>query len=276
MNHLTTRRNFVGGIAGILAAQSAPGVMIGLRGSMMVKRGELTAKSYVQDGLIAMWDGIENAGWGTHSKDTNDFLELVSGDSCTVASWCGAYRETETPAYSVTNKGLRSNATDLDIGVAFPFIYSTKLGTSWNARCTLTIEFCRYIHSFSDPSPERRGIVTSGPATTSRGGDISTTANTRGLMVMYSGQWTAGYETEGLSRMSVASTPSDGRWTMINGSLVETTGVVYAQFSAEYLGFGTSGYDATLHCLRYYNRALSEEEMIHNQGIDAERFGLTT
>lgn len=23
-----------------------------------------TAKDYVQDGLVAMWDGIENAGWG--------------------------------------------------------------------------------------------------------------------------------------------------------------------------------------------------------------------
>ena len=35
-----------------------------------------TAKDYVQDGLIAMWDGIENAGWGIHSSDMilNDLL----------------------------------------------------------------------------------------------------------------------------------------------------------------------------------------------------------
>ena len=28
--------------------------------------GPITIKSYVQDGLVAMWDGIENGGYGIH------------------------------------------------------------------------------------------------------------------------------------------------------------------------------------------------------------------
>jgi hypothetical protein len=40
------------------------------------KRG-LSAKDYIQDGLIAMWDGIENAGWGVHDPSTTVWKDLV-------------------------------------------------------------------------------------------------------------------------------------------------------------------------------------------------------
>lgn len=36
-----------------------------------------TAKDYVQDGLIAMWDGIENAGWGQHNPNATVWKDLV-------------------------------------------------------------------------------------------------------------------------------------------------------------------------------------------------------
>ena len=40
--------------------------------------GELpTAKDYVQDGLIAMWDGIENAGWGVHDPSATVWKDLI-------------------------------------------------------------------------------------------------------------------------------------------------------------------------------------------------------
>ena len=43
------------------------------------KRG-LTALSYVQDGLVALYDGIENAGVGQHSENTKTWVNLV-GDA---------------------------------------------------------------------------------------------------------------------------------------------------------------------------------------------------
>lgn len=46
--------------------------------------GKLTAKSYVQDGLIAMWDGIENAGWGVHDPNATTWKNLVTGVDSTV------------------------------------------------------------------------------------------------------------------------------------------------------------------------------------------------
>lgn len=36
-----------------------------------------TAVDYVQDGLVSMWDGIENAGWGLHDDFTETWVNLV-------------------------------------------------------------------------------------------------------------------------------------------------------------------------------------------------------
>ena len=37
----------------------------------------VTARSYVQDGLVAMWDGIENAGWGVHDNNAAVWKDLI-------------------------------------------------------------------------------------------------------------------------------------------------------------------------------------------------------
>lgn len=38
----------------------------------------LSAKDYIQDGLVAMWDGIENAGWGVHDANATVWTELIT------------------------------------------------------------------------------------------------------------------------------------------------------------------------------------------------------
>ena len=35
----------------------------------------------MQDGLISMWDGIENVGWGQHEDNPDVFVDLVGSDS---------------------------------------------------------------------------------------------------------------------------------------------------------------------------------------------------
>lgn len=45
-----------------------------------------SARAYVQDGLIAMWDGIENAGWGVHADLSDTWMDLVGGYNLTNAS----------------------------------------------------------------------------------------------------------------------------------------------------------------------------------------------
>ena len=47
------------------------------------KQAPITAASYVQTGLIAMWDGIENAGWGTHDPTATTWADLTGNYDAT-------------------------------------------------------------------------------------------------------------------------------------------------------------------------------------------------
>jgi hypothetical protein len=49
----------------------------------------LSAKDYIQDGLVAMWDGIENAGWGEHDPYAAEIADL-SGNGHTL-KFSGTY-----------------------------------------------------------------------------------------------------------------------------------------------------------------------------------------
>ena len=51
-------------------------MLIGLRNAMMAGDEGLSAKSYAQNGLVAMWDGIENAGWGRHDATAEEWVDL--------------------------------------------------------------------------------------------------------------------------------------------------------------------------------------------------------
>lgn len=45
----------------------------------MSESEEYSASSYVQDGLVAIWDGLENAGWESHVDHTNEWADLING-----------------------------------------------------------------------------------------------------------------------------------------------------------------------------------------------------
>ena len=56
--------------------------MLGARTSAWARAGGVvpTARDYVQDGLVAMWDGIENAGWGVHDPNATVWKDLVGSN----------------------------------------------------------------------------------------------------------------------------------------------------------------------------------------------------
>ena len=73
-------------------------MMLGARTGAWAKSGGgvPTAKDYVQNGLVAMWDGIENARWGVHDASATEWKSLIGGpnfkncsfssDTCSVTS----------------------------------------------------------------------------------------------------------------------------------------------------------------------------------------------
>ena len=56
-------------------------MMLGARTGAWAKSGGgvPTARDYVQDGLVAMWDGVENAGWGVHDPSAMTWKDLAGG-----------------------------------------------------------------------------------------------------------------------------------------------------------------------------------------------------
>ena len=49
-----------------------------------MKHSDYTAADYIQDGLIAMWDGIENAGYGVHDPNTTIWYDLIGQNHLTM------------------------------------------------------------------------------------------------------------------------------------------------------------------------------------------------
>lgn len=45
-----------------------------------------TAKDYIQNGLVAMWDGIENVGWGQHDSNATVWKDLVGESDGTLSN----------------------------------------------------------------------------------------------------------------------------------------------------------------------------------------------
>ena len=71
-------------VASALAAFAAAALPLGFRLTAQhaaAANAVPTARSYVQDGLVAMWDGIENAGWGVHDNNATNWVDLVGGAS---------------------------------------------------------------------------------------------------------------------------------------------------------------------------------------------------
>ena len=66
-------------------------MMLGARTSAWARAGGVvpTARDYVQDGLVAMWDGIENAGWGVHDPNATVWKDLSGNNNNIIvpASW---------------------------------------------------------------------------------------------------------------------------------------------------------------------------------------------
>lgn len=62
-------------------------MLIAARESFAARRK--TARDYVQNGLVAMWDGIENAGWGVHNASATTWKDLIGSRDASVVNGGG-------------------------------------------------------------------------------------------------------------------------------------------------------------------------------------------
>jgi len=202
----------------------------------------LTAQDYVQDGLIAHWDGIENAGYGQHDAQATIWKNLVAGGlDLTLqngAQWVSC-------ALQGNGKLVASNAATLDYQTIEIVFVNEKTGANaW---------------LFSN-GVSKYAVLASNRVQWN---------NNRGIR-------TFNFNTTGIHSLTWVNDKSayiDGAATTY-GDYSDTWG---AGNSGVHLGARNSdskyGFYGKYFAIRLYSRELTADEIASNQALDARRFG---
>lgn len=224
-------------------------------GARMVRQGP-TARDYVQDGLVAMWDGIENAGWGVHDPDATTWKDL-SGNGYDLAldhattigsNFIQSGDDTRVIAQLV-------NTSSLDMAPI-----TTALTYETVAEFPSTDSFLFYLTT----NPRYSIGVVSGyiQAAYRNGTDVLATGQTAhvcGVVNAADPQYAAAQYVGGVAQSLVTRIHTDG-----------TSGINLN------IGYGRTGepFRGVIHRLAFYSRALTAEEIAANHAIDKARFNL--
>ena len=217
-----------------------------------------TANLYVQDGLIAMYDGIENAGAGTHSASATTWVDLSGNGHDMAISGTNASSNWQSDFYNF-------NAASGTNGQKF-VVDATNMGSIVFLECHIdfvgsnSLTLLHYKDDFGIYfDPRQNGYIVRSLNTITGGKAIT---------------WEKGTFSYDLSNIKAYQNTvecggrSQGRIEANNGN---TELIVGAKLQNGYRGYSKSH----LYSLRLYNRVLTEEEIAANYAIDQQRFGLT-
>ena len=224
-------------------------------------RAEYTARSYAQSGLIAQWDGIENAGYGVHDASAAKPVELVSGIETTLTGT------------------MPAGDTYFMFGSGYLYFTSETIQNAVNSG-ELTVEIV---------------AKTTGDYT-KNGGLLAFGNSVRGFWV-----WQNGHAGEVISSYSYRSTAAVNETVLVenaftasyllsasssrygfNGIVSEDltrgdTDMVDADCYLGRLGGKYKTYSqAYVFSIRIYSRKLTDAEVAQNAAIDRTRFGIRT
>ena len=221
--------------------------------------GAVGTSSYVQDGLIACWDGIENAGAGVHVADTNVWKDVKGGYEFSLT---GVTVDADRMTFdgSSTSYGTLDNAgSTATFGAAkngtMEIVFASRNGASNQVLLQSTtgigLAFGFYqgnILSSTIASPIYP-FPSFGTATNSVSIRYS---SSKPVSPIYTNGW------------ALAASSSNDAWGSPNGS---TTFIGVRATKAN--GFHFPG---SIYCIRLYSRQLTDEEIAANYLIDQLRF----
>jgi hypothetical protein len=230
-------------------------------GMVSVTKSTPTARDYVQNGLVAMWDGIENAGWGVHDAAATTWVDLTGGG----ANWL-----------------LKdSNTTQVfEVGSDYVKILS---GVSYNGRghCTPSwsadgdikqMEIVLDNTDFSVTATSR--ICALG---VSNGNNNSQMAIRDGNLFQF--QYNKYPLLQLRTGLNAISFDGDTARGLFNGALTDSAKTIVGSgyvYSPPVLGAyaAQAAIGIKIKALRIYSRVLTEAEMLANDAIDKARFNL--
>ena len=221
-----------------------------------------TARDYVQDGLIAMWDGIENAGWGVHDQNATVWKDLTGN---------GYDLPLSTATLEILSNGVRRKNT---------VTHSTKSKVRWINTPSRTLEMC--VTAPSSISSGSQVLL----ATTSVGSGTVVPCLVKKSVGYF--EWSQQWNSSKIIfksniTLTLSSSYNDGNTAngYVNGEVQAANNTDAWGFTADTISVlgdprGTSyaPFEYCAHNVRVYNRALTAEEIAHNYKIDNERFNL--
>jgi hypothetical protein len=270
----TIIQTLLAGFYAILAASplEGGGVMIAARqiafGS--VKRG-LSAKDYIQDGLVAMWDGIENAGWGVHDASATVWKDLSGewGDATQISSravWTdNALSGTSGNGYLARGTGDSKTSDDI---VTFECVFLSPEDQQQRIFCPRTVKkqkIVQYLGTAGNNSI--RVFAPYGPSNLASAPNLGRTKGIRlTASLIYDDENTTNAKASFKNGAQIYEEREYGcvaggvsGWFDIGG---RADGHAWTTFCGE------------INCLRIYDRELTAEEIAHNYEIDKARFEL--
>lgn len=205
---------------------------------------------YVQDGLVAVFDGVDNAGTGAHDAAATTWLNLVTKEALAwknAASWQGG------------------NSLQLDASNAyFPFA-PTGLGRLWTVQMTLLNGFRGY--TFLDSQDDNvwcsfdNALKLVWRGTNDRPPVSGWKPQSETLTITSDETWFG---------VNFASSAGEGNWNKIVHSVAGTTK------QSQLVCFGgiedPAAVGCQAACIRVYNKPLSDADMLANNAVDTIRF----
>ena len=225
-----------------------------------------TARDYVQDGLVAMWDGIENAGWGVHDPNAVVWKDLSgNGYDATLGRFCSFGDN-----YCATDGGISAvgYATSRTEKWADDIVHMEAVGSSQDVTKTVCFVGCNVIHA-DNVSSNIKGI------------GIGTTDGIWTGKVNNGKTGFGGYTLVNDKIYSISTEWASSGAVCINGEILTKNNTTAAYLNAGgSLTIFNSGYTAystppmKVFSVRLYSRALTAAEIATNYEIDKIRFNL--
>ena len=225
-----------------------------------------TARDYVQDGLVAMWDGIENAGWNQHDASATTWTDLVGGVVAQLTRGHGGSSRNpdmqwgdNALIYPSTLSCAEFNLASLGDSATIEVAYSDfqKISLYFALFDTFDDQL-NFFKSSGDLGDNlrcavygvRTGVIAGSSSILSANGES-------GSVAMFFSPGVAGLQSGALRVTSaiVAYNPAAKKWG-IGGP------------------YSSNFWTGKIHSFRLYSRALTAAEVAANCAIDAARFGL--
>ena len=221
-----------------------------------------TSASYVQDGLIAQWDGIDNAGTGTHDPNATVWKDLAGHNDLTIVAGRGSEWRRGICFYMNTRTAGLAAAYGSEAATTYKTIEILFKKTSWGSRILFWGGAqSRYVVFDNKDANPFHWVYFDGAKSTlyaktrcyEPNAVVATYDDSDAVTQIYS---------DGAPKVtsSVRNTWSAGDNRVTLGwRSVDTAGKDY-------------GWEGEVYSIRLYNRALTPEEVARNHAIDVKRF----